>query len=206
MNLGESTSILDKKGNELKKNDEYLINNFQFSRGYSNDKFNEYSFSIKDIEINFELLKQTVDKISTKMYVNWVNVIPVILEEYTKCKLYKNSIEFYKNRKDNYENIALSISDLYETLTTDLYLSTVDVKWLLFEKFYNSEYISYLDILNKIYPVYNFINDRYNSKWILLAESDKKIFNDNIDEFLDTILESKPYRNIPNDIINDFLF
>lgn len=45
-----------------KQGKDYIISNFQYSRGYldtENEKFQEYKYSIQDILINFELLKQS---------------------------------------------------------------------------------------------------------------------------------------------------
>jgi hypothetical protein len=56
----------------LKLDEKYIISNFQYSRGYlqedDKDEFKIYEFSIKDIEINFELLKQTIDRLRIKFY------------------------------------------------------------------------------------------------------------------------------------------
>ena len=199
----------------LKNGKEYAINNFQYSRGYMEDKkYNEYKFSIKDIETNFKLLSQSIDRIKTKLYVNWVNIVPVLTTDFHNTKIYKNSIEYYnteipKNRNENavYEKIAarsLPKGELFDTIVNDLYLTTIDFKWLLFEITINGQNIMYIDILNEIYPIYDILNNKIESKWILLDESKQRRFTQNMDLFFMKAEKNESYNNIPSEILNDF--
>jgi hypothetical protein len=125
-----------------KSNDTYEISNFQYSRGYQKeDTFEEYPYSIEDIDINFELLKNTIERLRTKFYVNWVNVVPILIEKYQESKIYKNSIEYYVNNKPEFEDKSLPFGEFYDTIINDLYLNTLDFKWLLFEKSVNKKII-----------------------------------------------------------------
>ena len=198
----------------LKENDKYVINNFQYSRGYYDkykEKFMEYSYSTDDIRINFELLKETINRISIKMYVNWLNIVPVLLEKYTECTLYKNTMKYYKEKNNQYKETCLQVDEMYDTIVNELYLNVLDFKWLLFEKNILidgvEKNIMYLDILNDIYPVYNIIGNKEtiaNSKWLLLDEDKKKLFNDNINLFFNKIKNKEPYKVYPYELIDDF--
>ena len=66
----------------------YLISNIQYNL-YSNTEFN---LSINEISHNFLLLLETIDHISNKLFVNWLNVVPITIDNYTETNLYKNSI------------------------------------------------------------------------------------------------------------------
>jgi hypothetical protein len=192
----------------LKDGNKYRISNFQYSRGYndSNDKFKEYAFSDKDININFELLKQTIERLRMKMYVNWINVVPVLIEKYYETQLYKNSQTYYYNADDTNKETALPIGEYYDTIVNDLYFSTLEFKWLLFEKYENDKLITYIDILNKIYPVYSILNNKMMSKWILLDDSKKNIFTKNIDLYFNKAINNESYDGFSSELLNSFFF
>lgn len=198
----------------LKENDKYVVNNFQYSRGYYNkekEKYMEYSYSTEDVRINFELLKETINRVSIKMYVNWLNIVPVVLEKYTECLLYKNTMKYYNDDNQKYKDICLQPDEIYDTIVNELYLNVLDFKWLLFEKNILIDGVEtnvmYLDILNDIYPVYNIIGTKEtqaNSKWLLLDEDKKKLFNDNMDMFYNSIKNNESYKKYPFELIDDF--
>ena len=193
----------------IKKNGkgEYDITNFQYSRGYEGeDKFEEYKFSQTDIVINYNLLEKTIDKICNKMYVNWVNVVPVLLEKYHECQLYKNSVEYYKNGNLQYNNISLTEGEIHDILVNDLYYSMTDIKWLLFEKYENTRVIMYLDIVHDIYNVYDIIDNSQNSKWLLLDENKKNIFSNNIDSLYKCANTNTGYKSYSPELTKDFMY
>jgi len=190
----------------LKEGNKYKISNFQYSRGYnnSNDKFKEYSMSVEDININFELLKQTIERLRMKMYVNWVNIIPVLIEKYHETELYKNSSDYYYKGIETNKEIALPISEYYDTIINDLYYNTLEFKWLLFEKYENNKLITYIDILNEIYPVYLILNNKITSKWILLDDINKNLFTKNIDLFFYKSQNKESYGGFSGQLLYDF--
>ena len=201
----------------LKENNNYAISNYQFSRGYYNkskEKYLEYPYSTEDIKINFELIKQTINRISVKMYVNWLNIVPVLLENYKDCLLYKNTIEFYKNNTKNKEETCLPIGEVYDTIISELYLNVLDFKWLLFEKnikIENNEEknIMFLDILNDIYPVYEIIGNKetiVNSKWLLLDDEKKILFGNNFNNFFSKIKNKESFKNYSFELIDNFMY
>jgi len=198
----------------LKKNNgNYEICNFQYSRGYydeTSNKFNEYPFSIEDININFELLKQSIERLRIKLYVNWVNIVPILLENYKESQIYKDSEKYYLRTNSidketlKEKDTALPIAEIYDTLVNELYMNTLDFKWLLFEKSVNKKIISYIDILDQIYPVYNILNDINGSKWLLLDENKKELFTKNMDLYFSKAEKNITYNNISAELLNDF--
>lgn len=193
----------------LKENDKYAISNFQYSRGYwdkNTKKFNEYKYSTKDIEINFELLKQTINRMSYKMYINWINIVPVILDKYYECQLYKNSIEYYKKENKYFEERCLPIAEIFDTLVNDLYKNVLDYKWLLYERNIKGEDMMFIDILNKIYPVYKIIDNKLNNKWLILDEADKTLFSTNMDYFMSHLINEDECFGYSYKLIKEFAY
>jgi hypothetical protein len=167
------------------------------------------------MEINYKLLIQTIDKISSKMYVNWVNIVPITMSTLRDSKIFNNTCSYHENNYDNkFKDNSLLNDEIYDTMVNDLYLSIVDIKWLLFERIENDNYIMFLDILNSIYSVYNFIDKKDNNKWILLSESEKTLFSNNFDNFFNKIQKKESFEGKINDkkitfsseLIESFMF
>jgi hypothetical protein len=193
----------------IKKNakGEYDITNFQYSRGCEiNEKFEEYKFSRVDILMNYQLLSDTIKEISYKMYVNWVNVIPVLLEKYHECQLYKNSVEFYIRNNAQFENTSLQIDDIHDVFVNDLYYSIIDIKWLLFEKYENNNVIMYLDIIHDIYNIYDIIDDSQNTKWLLLDINKKNIFIENMNNLYKSANANIGYKKYSPELTRNFMY
>ena len=192
----------------LKIDEKYIISNFQYSRGYlqedNKDEFKIYEFSIKDIEINFELLKQTIDRLRIKFYINWVNIVPILLENYPSSKIYQNSRKYYIEKNEEYKETSLPFGEIFDTIVNDLYYNTLEFKWLLFEKNVNNKDIMYLDILNRIYDVHNILNNKINSKWILLDENKQNLFTKNMDLFFNKAINGENYDEYSNELLKDF--
>ena len=129
------------------KNGDYSISKIQYDRCYIyNDNDNltteEYKYTMNDINNNHLLLLDTLDVISNKLYVNWVDVLPLKYNEYKNSMLYKNSFKWNDVNKTFIDNKNLSIdeyindfnnnrfkyngldfSDYYQVIYHDLYLS-----------------------------------------------------------------------------------
>lgn len=58
-----------------------------------NDEENK-TYEYKNILINYCILLNTIDSISNKLYVNWIYVIPICINNYKESYLYKNSVKF----------------------------------------------------------------------------------------------------------------
>jgi len=59
-----------------------------------NNMYYEYKYNIIDIEINFEILLDTINSISNKLYIEWINVQPITINNYKNTELYKNTWKF----------------------------------------------------------------------------------------------------------------
>jgi hypothetical protein len=69
----------------------------EYNSNDENDKnkyFKEYSFCIDDVLNNFYLLLNSIDQISNKLYINWINIRPII--DYKNSNLYKKTFKYNK--------------------------------------------------------------------------------------------------------------
>jgi len=207
---------------DLEKKDESgeRLTNYQYSRGYYNDENDTYidhKYSKDDMEINYKLLLETINKISSKMYVNWINIVPITMSTLKKSLIYQSTINYYEHDQINLKDLSLSNAEIYDTMVNELYINIIDIKWLLFEKYEKNtgNYIMFLDILDSIYPVYNFINNEKTNKWVLLKESEKQLFSNNFDIFFSKIQKKESFEGklcennkflYNNELIEEFMY
>ena len=94
---------------------QYLISNFQYSRYFdksiksnnlvqirektqvfkeSDNLYYEYNYNLLDLELSFKLVLYTIDLISSKLYINWINIVPLTIQDYKTSEKYKNSFYY----------------------------------------------------------------------------------------------------------------
>jgi len=182
--------------NDSSVNDKYFdvdVNNLGSELKYSNiiisllerDKklLKDYNNKIiyDMIYVNVLCLLKTLEIMNGKYYVNWVNIIPINIENYKNTELYKdtynflyekfNQLTFRKNIIDD-DNIILCdyyglwIGDIYNIIRNNLYSNSKPVKWLFYiiqinNKSKSKQKIYLIENLN------NFINLEtiLNNKW-----------------------------------------
>jgi len=126
----------------------YKYTNFQYQR-CNRDKLKEIEFDYDFLKNNYLFLVDVISKVSNKLYVNWIDVLPHNLIDYQNEKLYINTKTRYENgelrsydflNKDLEidENLvknltSLSIADIYETITNEFYYQIKKVKWLIYD-------------------------------------------------------------------------
>lgn len=151
--------------------DEVLFRNFKYTNigiGLLNNKCDlnlydiEYNKLIyKIIYHNFIAINETLTVVNGKLYVNWVNIYPLSLNNYKESKIYKNTIKDIENRINNIitdiDYNGLYIGEFYNVYRNIYYENIKKIKWVIFFK--NNKY--YLQYLNEIFdfdPFFNFNN------------------------------------------------
>jgi len=133
----------------------YVYSNLQYNRFIRNkDDYVQKPFNTAFLDHNFYLLVDTIKTMSNKMLVNWMDIIPYDMRTYKQSKLYINTFDTFNNKKLSdwdvtnlnvknsdeqvYENAmlainGLSIEDIYNTLSNDLYHDIKFIKWLIYD-------------------------------------------------------------------------
>jgi hypothetical protein len=93
-------------------NNNYVICNYQYSRYIdlniqkdyleeilknrinTNEHYHEYKYTLLDLEMSFKIVLSTIDKVSSKLYINWINIIPLTIEDYRSSYKYTNSFYY----------------------------------------------------------------------------------------------------------------
>ena len=236
------TEKKNKFENDLSKNN-YKYCNIQFNRHYNDEKLdinkivksdNKEKYSVlKDtiekylnnynpkedhykeiyLEETYYFILQTIEQVANKLYVNWINVRPISLDNYKDTELYKNT--FYYNSDENVNQFeveleiydekeiqplswwnmksdnmimkfyrGLPINDIYNTITNDFYLSIKKIKWILFEFLINDKPILYIQILENIFGLDDILKD---NEWDDISDKNKLIYEQKWDKIIDSV-------------------
>ena len=200
----------------------YLISTYQYSR-YHDKKHNsnntimdnpeldyplfyEYEFNEMDLETNKCLILDTIELTRTKLLVNWLDILPIVRENYKESRLYKNSFDtttgqlVYNNKNSrNSENLrywdgnigdsmvnysGISPHDMFNAVHVYLFheIYNSGTKWLIYEKQINvnEKPVTYLEILNNIINITYLSQDYTTLKSNLQTEINANWKNINI--------------------------
>ena len=190
------------------------------------DDINNDKLIYKFIENNLLGLLQTLSIINGKTYVNWINIIPLNIENYQNSYIYINTInrlEYLSNNLDKFENIindnlinynGLWFGDIYNVIRIKLYEDFKNMEWLLIP--YNNKYLiqelNYLfnleKILNLPYYNYNDLLDIDKNNFIITINNINnkiKLSNTNLQNIFDRFLKKFFKNKIINGDIIDIL-
>jgi hypothetical protein len=123
-------------------------------RSNSGEFHEERLWDVKYFKSNFKILLQTIYTVSHKLHPNWVDIIPITLDEYQKSNVFQKTIDAYYHTKplihtederqkaiDNYVNAtpagAIGIRDMWSVVSTDLFANVLSHKMLIYD--YNFE-------------------------------------------------------------------
>lgn len=138
---------------------EYVYSNVQYNRCIRNkNNYQEIKFSEEFIEHNFYLLCDTIKSISYKMYINWIDIIPVIncsVNSIEKTLLHAKTHHTIINKKLQdwdpcidanmnipedivYEKLSkkifgLPICHIYDVIVNEFYHTIKGIKWLIYD-------------------------------------------------------------------------
>ena len=175
-------SIKKRNDNEkdLSKNN-YKISNIQYNL-YINKEIN---YNIEYVRYNYNLLLNTIDQISNKLYVNWIQIVP--LNNYKKSILYQKSVIFKDINNDNENRHYKLFYNLKSDEIVEYYDNYDDHGDINYQNLFKNEGISIGDIYTTL--CYHLTMDILNIKWLIyhdifdnleIDEMYIKIFNENI--------------------------
>ena len=220
------TSILDiDMVSCLKKNMPYS----NFSLGLLNlNKDNLLELYKDDIHLiyhiiynNFLAILETIKITNGKLFVNWLNVIPLI--NYQSSKFYiKSKKEIESIIQDNSdaniiknlsENMGLWLGDYYNVLTNGFFYSIKKIKWVIFCRKISNKYYYSIQYLNKIFSIdtifkyadYDSLDtldqNLFDNKLLELQENIKN----NIATYIDVEYEKDLFKNLFIFMKNNFI-
>jgi hypothetical protein len=197
----------------------YVFSNTQYARfDKSGGAYKPVSFDYSHIEQNFKLLLGTIKETRYKLHVNWIDIIPVRMDNFKESSLYLETINKLENDSskleewdpitdypiENYDSpivinsfnekvTGLNIEDIYNTISIDLYESIVQYKWLIFDALIlidgKRELVPVFYILNAIFPTKRMLD---GTKYILTTDETKDIYEENYRAVMSAYENSQP--------------
>ena len=194
----------------------YVFSNIQYSRfDKTQDSYKKIEFSLSHIEQNYKLLLGTIKEIRNKMHVNWMDIIPVRMDDYKSTNLYKHAYSKLMNKDTRFEEwdpindfydildksngieifnnkaSGINIEDMYNTVSMDLYESIVQYKWLLFDSLIiiekDPKFVPNIYLINAIFPTFKAMLINYDM--IRLDDELRKQYEDNFN----SLFKSYPF-------------
>jgi hypothetical protein len=155
------------------------ITNINYDRSHNDDEI--YRYGEIDLEINKKLILDTLNIISNKLYVNWLNCLPYTLSNYKESLLWKESYKFDGNKFDfpdikklryNSKYYGIHIYDIYNCCNQFLFQHILPTKWLLYEKLLvkNDKPVMYIDEITRFFYLDLLLKKK---KWELLSDEEK---------------------------------
>ena len=160
----------------------YLISTYQYSRartiydGHDGVNIEEYAYNVHDLITSFYVILNTIEQVRTKLYVNWLDIIPITKNNYKDSDLYQQSFEYTSDEKQfsfikgdtvhgftfwdlDYKDImakysGITADDVFNAIHVFLFKEIFNsgAKWLMYEKQLSkhTKPKTYLEILNDI--------------------------------------------------------
>lgn len=196
-----------------------LKNEFQISNfgiGLLNDnqeillnlKENNIRIIDKIMNANLIAIIENLKIINGKLYVNWINIVPITEEEYKNSDIYINSkdfiLKFVKNRYNselirNYNGLWLG--DYFNVYRNGFYQNIKKIKWTIY--IYNKKY--FIQILNEFFNLKNNIEGKYLI-FESLPEEIKYDFTSKFSEFINSSSYSDILKNLIVFMVNNYKY
>ena len=197
-------NLLEKNRNDFLKSD-FKFSNISLGLLYR-DKSNLLSLYNNDLKIIYTLihhnyigLLKTLEIMNGKYYINWINIVPLTLENYKESEIYKKTKDgldlFYNllrlapdvssilnNYTDSIQDFfndyyGLWFGDLYNVIRNKIYQDIKPIKFLIFTFRKDSNKYYLINYLNEIININNFF--KYESYEDLMIE-EQNIFEKSI--------------------------
>lgn len=139
----------------------YFYSNIEYGRCNRNKGIaTEIPFNESHLQHNYYLLIDTIQIISNKLYINWLDVRPYDMITYADSLLFEKTNETFKDGNLSYWSPNVSnklpqsyntsngllpgiyVGDIYDTIFNEFYVSIKNIKWLIYD----------VQIDNAIYP------------------------------------------------------
>src|SRR5271154_2998969 len=149
---------------------------------------------------HLELLMMSIETVSNKLYINWIDILPVRINDYdndlfkqTKSKIIGNITESKYDRDpitkinliNNYIDPlpGLTYQDVYNTIVNHLYHQIKNYRWLIFDIMVNGKLVCYINYFETRFH----LKDLWDGKlWSQLPSPSRNGFANEWHNFLDS--------------------
>jgi len=184
----------------------YKFTNLQYGRCKRTKVNNTYDceeivFSYDHLEHNYKLFLETMIVSSNKLYVNWMNIIPVAYKDLDKNITYRNTEELFgENNIKEFDIIeytktknitqldkkilgSLYVGDIYNTIRNYLYEEIKEIKLIIYDVVILpiGKKSTAISVLNEIFvndKEFYLVNALNNISWLSLSNQSKNKFTE----------------------------
>lgn len=215
------------KVDPLKKEPTYKYTNIQYNRCkrfQHDDKIDnvETKFDYEFLEHNFKLLKESIKTMRNRLYVNWINILPISMANYKETDMFKvtkkqfedgnliywdpyqdSSLEEYK---EGLQNRGLDISEVYDTIVNHFYYSIKNIKWTIYSTITSDNNTD--DIIPTVQVVYELFNLKKclnNFNWKQLNDDERTEFRSNWEDFCQSFNNEQNFKGLMIDQVKDLM-
>lgn len=197
----------------------YIYSNIQYNRcvreKYGNKILpkSEIRFNRDHVIHNMHLILESIQEMSNKLYVNWINVRPMSNLNYTESRLYKSTVKHtndstyaywdpIKNNEDGRNYRGLYVGDMYNTISKYLYDDIKDIKWLIYDMVIEKDVSPYIIILGDLLELSYILNGK---TWEDLSNDEREIFKAKWEQLIQRSKNNQSYESYSNPTITTIL-
>ncbi len=184
--------------------DKYKYTNLQYGL-IDRSLLKEQIFGEDNLKEIFLFLMTTIKKVSSKLFVNWIDIIPYTINDYKTTGLYIDTLNLYQSKQirshdfninifnktghltDNtiLNCVCLPIDDIYDTIANELYYQIKNIKWMVYDvvETNNKRPLPTVVLLNYLFGG-NLLFYPITTDWISLSLENKSKFTSGWDRIL----------------------
>jgi hypothetical protein len=164
----------------------------------------EIQFKEEHLKHNFYLLKKTISEMANKLYVNWIDILPININEAgpipllmeTQKGLAENSITEYDPLVENAQIAnyrGISIDEIYNTVSNFLYHDIKNIKWLIYDIKIGNSLLPYIIVWNELLGLKEALDQ---VSWSLLTVDKQQQFRESFRNIVDKAKKGISNNNI----------
>lgn len=186
-------SNLKETRQEMLKKELYYSN---ISIDYLDDKedvildANEKKYSM--LYQKFLIISKTLDIVANKLYINWVNLQPLNMDNYETSQIYIDTLNNFESNDPNdinYNNSSLDMSNYYNIIRNYIYNDLKKIKWMIYcRNVDQNNGFYFIQILGKMFDLELIL--KYNN-YNLLISNEKERFDLNFKSIIKNIISEK---------------
>jgi hypothetical protein len=109
------------------------------------------------------LLLSSIEASANKLFVNWIDVLPIRMDRYRSTSLYNHTLIKFQTdyTKENFKLIyhyldpkpGLSYQDIYNVLVNHFYHDVKNQKWIIYDIIEDGRAVTYISVIEKYLPL-----------------------------------------------------
>nr|URM62197.1 ATP dependent RNA helicase [Mimivirus sp.] len=142
---------------------------------------------------HLQMLLMSIESCSNKLYINWVDVLPITMTSYQTTKLYVDTMKKMNNLRGTNNvkmmstyidpNSGLSFQDIYNVISNHLFHEIKNHKWLIYDIIINSKPITLVKYLETKFDFEMIWKEKL---WSQLSRDEINIFSSKWNLFLNS--------------------